>query len=131
MFRNAGHSVIATHIDTGGDFWELEPFQCDYIISNPPYSMKVDIMERLFLYGIPFALLLSAPSLFDGVRRFGILKDAKFEIMVFDKRCAFTVGVDGYKVSPPHASLYLCSGILPQQIVFEELHRPGRKSKMG
>ena len=38
MLREAGHTVIATHIDSGGDFFTIEPPKCDYIISNPPFS---------------------------------------------------------------------------------------------
>ena len=47
-FRQEGHKVIATHIHTGTNFFDCEIPSCNYIISNPPYSCKGDILERLF-----------------------------------------------------------------------------------
>ena len=35
-----GFSVIYSHIKTGQDFFLMEVPECDYIISNPPYSQK-------------------------------------------------------------------------------------------
>lgn len=48
MFREAGYNVIATHIQNGDDFFQIDVPRCDYIISNPPYSMKSKVFNRLF-----------------------------------------------------------------------------------
>ena len=55
LFRQAGYQVIATHIANGQDFFTIDPPKCDYIISNPPYSVKGEVLQRLFDLGIPFA----------------------------------------------------------------------------
>lgn len=39
--------------------------ECDYIISNPPYSVKGEVLERLFNIGIPFAMLVGVVGLFE------------------------------------------------------------------
>ena len=46
MIRDSGSSVQCTHIFSGTDFMEDSEYtnnitqNCDYIISNPPYSIK-------------------------------------------------------------------------------------------
>ena len=56
MLINAGHNVHWTHIEAGMDFFTEEPPKgIDYIISNPPYSIKHEVFERLFKLNIPFA----------------------------------------------------------------------------
>lgn len=89
VFRSAGFRVIATHIDNGQDFFESTCPKCDYIISNPPYTRKADVLERLFQLDIPFAMLLGVVGLFESQRRFELFKNNKFEIMYFNKRINF------------------------------------------
>ena len=53
----SGHKVIATHIFNGEDFFDLD-YECDYIISNPPYTLKTEVLNRLFELDKPFAMLV-------------------------------------------------------------------------
>lgn len=47
QIREAGHKVIATHIDNGQDFYTYEPDEnWDCIVSNPPFTNKRKIFER-------------------------------------------------------------------------------------
>ena len=64
-FRKMGHTVIATHIQNGTDFFDCDIPDCDYIISNPPYSVKGKVFERLFEIGKPFAMLVGVVGLFE------------------------------------------------------------------
>lgn len=114
--------VIHTHIDNGKDFFEYEPYMdYDYIISNPPYSKREAILERLFLLGKPFAMLINEAGLFDSKKRFGLLRDNPFEIMVFDKRIDYIRNGEALK-GVPFKSIYLCSGMLPSKFVFKDLN---------
>ena len=45
------------------DFFNYEPEEFDYIIDNPPYSCKKEILQRCFKLGRPFALLLPLDTL--------------------------------------------------------------------
>ena len=46
--KNAGFKVIATHIKNNQNFFEYEPDEeYDFIVSNPPFSIKDDILKRL------------------------------------------------------------------------------------
>lgn len=58
FFRSLGCKVIATHIDDGYDFFEYEPEeQYDIIISNPPFSRKLDVFKRCHALGKPWVML--------------------------------------------------------------------------
>ena len=116
------HDIIATHIRNGQDFFETEVV-CDAIVSNPPYSLKTQVLERLFKLGKPFAMLLGVVGLFESQRRFEMFRDNDFEIMYLNKRVSYYKEGDGDKPSlnPPFSSVCLCSKILPQKIMFEEI----------
>lgn len=125
MFRAAGYTVIATHIANGEDFFKINPPKCDYIISNPPYSLKGEVFERLFELGVPFAMLVGVVGLFESQKRFTMFKKHDFEIMYMNKRISYFKDYGDKKPSlnPPFSSVYVCKGILPKQIVFEEIEK--------
>ncbi len=123
IFRLFGYQVTATHITEGQDFFTTELPPCDYIISNPPYSLKGEVLERLFDLGKPFAMLVGVVGLFESQRRFEMFRAHDFEIMYFNRRVAYFKSYTdpAPSLNPPFSSVYVCRGILPQQIVFEEI----------
>lgn len=124
MLDDAGHVVYYNHIENGDDFFKTEPPKnTDYIISNPPYSLKAEVFERLFKLGIPFAMLVGVVGLFESKRRFDMFKNNKIEVMYFDKRISYFKSYDDQKPSlnPPFSSVYLCSNVLENVIVFENV----------
>lgn len=122
VFKENGYNVLFSHIETGQDFFEYEPIEkYDLVISNPPYSLRTPIMQRLY-FNIkkPFALLINESGLFDTKYRYEMLKTNQFELMIFDKRVHYEK--DGIvKKQEPFKSIYLCSNLLPDKIVFEVL----------
>ena len=121
-FRELGHEVIATHIENGYDFFELEPTDdIDYIISNPPYSLKSEVLDRLFSFKKPFAMLLGVVGLFESQKRFNMFKNNTFEVMYMNLRVDYFKSFEEIKPSknPPFSSVYVCHDMLPQKIVFE------------
>ena len=48
LLRENGNLVICSHIDNGYDFFNYEPYYYDMIISNPPFSVKDDVIKRLY-----------------------------------------------------------------------------------
>jgi len=124
VLKEKGHRVNSTHIEFGDDFFKVEPMEnYDYIISNPPYSLKAEVFERLFELGIPFAMLVGVVGIFESKRRFTMFKNNEFEIMYFDKRISYFKNYSDQKPSlnPPFSSVYICKDILPKQIIFEVL----------
>lgn len=126
IFTASNHEVICTHISTGQDFFkEVSPDGVEYIISNPPYSLKAEVLERLFSLDIPFAMLLGVVGLFESQKRFNLFKDNKFELMYFNKRISYFRDYDEPTpgLNPPFSSVYVCKDILPNQIVFEFIEK--------
>ena len=124
MLKKDGYKVINTHIVNGQDFFNID-VECDAIISNPPYSCKGKVLERLFELDKPFAMLVGVVGLFESQQRFNMFKNNKFEIMYMNKRVSYFKDYADQKPSlnPPFSSVYVCHNILPQQIVFEEIDK--------
>lgn len=124
-FTSKGHEVIHSHISMGesGDFFKMKVPKCDYIISNPPYSLKGKVLERLFEINKPFAMLVGVVGLFESKQRFNLFANNDFEIMYFNKRIAYFKSYDEKTPSlhPPFSSVYVCKDMLPKQIIFEVL----------
>ena len=126
LLKKENHTVEYSHIGTGKDFFKTEvPIGTNYIISNPPYSIKAEVFERLFSLKVPFAMLVGVVGLFESQKRFGMFKDNNFELMYFNKRISYFKSYTDPKPSlnPPFSSVYVCSGILPKTIVFEEINK--------
>lgn len=52
--------VIESDLKYGQDFLTLEDVDCDWIITNPPFSIADKFVERCIASGKPFALLLKS-----------------------------------------------------------------------
>ena len=124
-FEETGCNVIHSHINEGKDFFEMIPPKCDYIISNPPYSLKTEVLQRLFKLNIPFAMLVGVVGLFESQRRFEMFKNNEFECMYLNKRVSYFKNYEDQKPSlnPPFSSIYICHKMLPKQIIFEEIYK--------
>ena len=123
-FKDTGFKVSATHIQNGNDFFMTEP-QGEIIISNPPYSLKGEVFQRLFDIGLPFAMLVGVVGLFESQKRFNMFKENDFEIMWMNKRIAYFKSYTERKPSlnPPFSSIWLTKGILPKGNVFETVSK--------
>lgn len=126
LIREQGCKVTATHIGTGQDFFTTAPPDgCEYIVSNPPYSCKGQVLSRLFDLGVPFAMLVGIAGLFESQTRFKMFRDNDFEIMFLSKRVAYfkDYGDQRPSLNPPFSSAYVCHHVLPKQICFAELNK--------
>lgn len=123
--KHKGHDVVFTHINNGEDFFKCEMPECDYIVSNPPYSKKGEVLQRLFELKKPFAMLVGVVGIFESQKRFNMFKDNSFEVMYFNKRVDYFKDHQEIKPSknPPFSSVYICKGILPKTIVFEVINK--------
>lgn len=123
MLRDLGFEVVNSYIEYGTDFFNCEIPDCTHIISNPPYSLKNEVFERLFEIKKPFAMLVGVVGLFESQKRFEMFRDNQFEIMYLNRRVSYFKDYLDEKpaLNPPFSSVYLCSQMLPDRIVFEEI----------
>ena len=131
ILREQGHEVLATHIWNGENFFEMNIPRCDCIVSNPPYSLKTEVLQKLFEMEKPFAMLVGVVGLFESKERFEMFKNNNFEIMYFNKRIAYFKDYKEQKpcLNPPFSSVYICHKILPEKIVFEYVDKDDNKKK--
>ena len=123
VFEKENFTVIYGHIETGQDFFEVDIPTCDYIISNPPYSLKGEIFKRLYNAKIPFAMLINFQGIFDHRERFEMFKNNDVEMLWLSPRVNYTKPNE-YKTSGvPFQSGYLCSGIFKEGLNFESLNK--------
>lgn len=125
--KEAGFKVIHTHIWDGQDFFEYEPHEeYHYIISNPPFTRKLEVFERLFSLNKPFAMVMGLPILnYQEVGSFfhQYQEQGKhLQLLIVDKKVSF----DGNTASFNNS--FFCHGILDRDIVFHPLdHNNSRK----
>ena len=122
ILEKDGHIVHATHIINGEDFFNIPcPKECEYIVSNPPYSLRNKILQRLFEIGKPFAMLMNTNGLFDSSLRWDLFKTNNFTLIYLKGRVNY---MEEYgkkpKSSPPFQSAYICHQISGEKIIFEE-----------
>lgn len=114
------YDVVCTHIWNGQDFFDTEPTGYDCIISNPPFSRKFEILEKLFKLDKPFAILWPLPSI-QIQKYFDLIKQC--QLLIFDKRIRFHGQLDfsDEPGSPAFASIYLCKDFLEKDLIFARL----------
>lgn len=110
LLNNKGVSILATDIITGDDFLTMTiddlDIMPDCIISNPPYSIKDQFIERCIDWELPFALLLPLPAL-GGKKRSSLWQRVEdLSIIIPNKRVAFINADD----SPNFESAWFCCG---------------------
>ena len=121
VFTENGYKVIHSHIDEGKNFFEYEPKEYDIIISNPPFSIKDDIIKHLYELDKPYAMLLPIPTL-QGQKRFEYMKDG-LQILSFNKRINFYTDSSRKEVQKgvSFGCAYFCKNFLPKDLILEEL----------
>lgn len=123
LFRN-GFEVVYSHLEMGYDFFETD-VDCDAIVSNPPYSLKNEVFNRLFKLGKPFAMLVGVVGLFESEKRFSMFEENDFEILYLNKRISYFKSYDDQKPSlnPPFSSVYVTRYFLPAPICFARVSK--------
>jgi hypothetical protein len=116
--------VVISDILTGQNFFEFKPEYWDCLITNPPYSIKYQWLERCYQLGKPFALLVPVEIL--GAKTAQILlKKYGFEMMLLNKRVDFKMPNKGWDSSAQFPVLWLCWQILPDKVMFGEINKNG------
>lgn len=103
------------------NFFDYQPRVFDAIVTNPPYSIKFDWLERCYGLGRPFALLvpvetIGAQSAQRQMERYGA------ELLLLNRRVNFEMPNKGWEGSAAQFPvLWLCWQILPIPIVYGKI----------
>lgn len=116
--------VKVSDILTGQNFFEFSPKLWDCLVTNPPYSIKYQWLERCYQLGKPFALLVPVEILGAKTAQH-LLKQYGFEMMLLNKRVDFKMPNKGWNSSAQFPVLWLCWQILPDKVVFGEVDKNG------
>ena len=118
VLRENGYNVVSSKKEEINFLTDKPNFDFDCIVTNPPYSLKNEFLQKCYEYGKPFALLLPITAL-EGKVRGGLFRQNGIEVMVFDKRINY---LDNGK-SAWFNSSWFCHGLLDERLKFEELER--------
>ena len=115
QFKKNNYNVIYSHIWNGQDFFEFEPdMEYDYIISNPPFTLKLEVLKRLYELNKPFAMILGLPILnYQVVGEFFVGKD--LQLLIVDKKVSFDGKTSSFNNS------FFCHKMLPKDLIFQHL----------
>lgn len=123
LLKENDFEVIRSSLNENQDFLFYTPETFDVIVSNPPFSKKDKILDRVVELGRPFMLLLPLATL-QGKRRFSCFQEG-IQLLSFDSRIDYHTNgnFDEYTAGSHFASAYFCKGILPRDIIIEELKK--------
>ena len=100
--EQSGRKVIATDLLHGEDYFQHDPGHYDVQITNPPYSIKYEWLERAYRNEKPFALLLPIDTLGSGTAQ-KLFKRYGLELLLLNTRVAFKMPNTGWDSSPTFA----------------------------
>ena len=117
-----GYNVVRSSLAEGQDFFTYEPDQWDIIVSNPPFSIKDKVLERLYSFNKSFAVLLPLNSL-QGKTRYEYFKNG-IQLLSFDARVSYhdKYHMDSFVKGSPFATAYFCKDLLPKDLIIEKLN---------
>lgn len=128
LFTENGYKCIRSSLKENKNFFEYEPDEhYDIIISNPPFSKKDEVLDRLYQLNKQFMILLPMNSL-QGKNRYKYLSKG-IQLLSFDGRVNFHTNNNfkTYKKGNHFASAYFCKDILPKDLILEELKEYDRE----
>lgn len=120
VLKKNGFQVVSTHKKDFDFLKDTADFSFDIILTNPPYSLKNQFLQKCYEYKKPFCLLLPITSL-EGIERGKMFREYGVELMVLDKRCNFIY--DNSKKNNWFNTSWFCWNILPSKLIFESLEK--------
>lgn len=104
--------VVRSHIKDGKDFFTYTP-DFDIVVSNPPFTRKFDIMQRLIDSKKPFLLLMNMMCInYQQIGNLFYHAGNKIQFLIPDKKVSFNGKTSSF------CSGYVCYDFLPKTIFF-------------
>lgn len=114
MCKNEGIKYVCSHLWQGQDFFSYLPAEFDLILSNPPFSKKLDVFKRLNELNKPWAMVMNIMAL--NYQEIGnYFADHPCQLLIPDKRISFNGNQSSFNSS------YVCCNFLPKDLIFVHL----------
>lgn len=83
--------VVRSHLNDDKDFFLWQPEQFDIAVSNPPFSLKVDVFKRMiFEFNKPFVFLMNMMSInYQVVGELFSYVNHRIQFIIPDKKVSF------------------------------------------
>ena len=116
ILKMEGYKVYSTSFN----FLEKEiDKDYDMIITNPPYSLKTEFLERCYHLGKPFMMLLPITAL-EGIKRSELFRKFGIQVIIFDRRVNFITEKNS---SSWFNTSWFCWKVLEKDLNFEKLNK--------
>ena len=126
-FERQGYKVEFSDILTGQDFLNWHPNQYDCIVTNPPYKLKQQFLERCYQLRKPFALLVPLTT-FETPKRQALFQRYGVQVIFFDKRINFETP-SGSGTGAWFATAWFTWGLnLPKDMTFVKFQGAGQRT---
>lgn len=91
ILNEQGFQVVRSHLNDGKDFFNYQPEQFDIIVSNPPFSRKLDIFKHIiFDLKKPFVLLMNMMAInYQNVSELFAKVNPDIQFIIPDKKVSF------------------------------------------
>lgn len=91
ILKEKQFEVVRSHLNDDKDFFTYQPEQFDIIVSNPPFSQKLAIMERIvFELKKPFVLLMNMMAInYQNIGNFFQFVGKEIQFIIPDKKVSF------------------------------------------
>ena len=114
VLKEKGYNVTFSHLNTDQNFFEYEPENWDIAISNPPFSTKKKIFERLFNFQKPFAMLCNE-MIINYQEIANMFSKHNIQMLCPDKKVSFNGKTSSF------ATGYFCWMFLPNDLIFTHM----------
>ena len=120
ILQKAGYKVIYGSIETGQDFFEKPiPPEAELVISNPPFSKKLEVMRKCVNARVPFVLLMNMMAV--NYQEIGLFfaslhKGEKIQFIIPDKKVSFNGKTSSF------CSGYVCYNFIKQTVFVHLSH---------
>ena len=110
FLKEHNYKYIYTHLSGGQDFFDIKP-EYDIAISNPPFSKKINIFNRLFELKKPFAMVMNMMII--NYQNIGdLFIDKNIQLLIPNKKVSFNGSTSAFN------SGYICCDFLPSDLIF-------------
>ena len=118
ILKEKGFEVVRSHLNDDKDFFTYQPEQFDIVISNPPFSKKLEIMERIaFDLKKPFVLLMNMMAInYQNISNFFQFLNPKIQFIIPDKKVSFDGNTSSF------SSGYVCYDFIDHTEFVHLLH---------